>query len=271
MIENAVKPHNRKSAANWGAAGRNYENFSAHFGDAIRHCIERLAPQPGERLLDVATGTGWGARRAARYGAKVHGIDFARDLIESATLLAKDTGTEIAFSTADAEDLPFEDASFDVVMSTFGVMFVGRQEVAARELARVCKPGGRLGLTTWPPDGTIAGCAHDVLARYRPPPPDPPPPSQFAWGTGERLRELLEPAFALRFETGCSVLRAPAGADVWDLWCASNGVIVSLAKSLPPDRLEQLRDDFIAYHERFRNDLGIAMPRDYLVTIGLRK
>ena len=270
MADDVVQPHNVKPASNWGASGRAYEKFSEHFGDAILHCIGRLAPQPGERVLDVATGTGWGARRAARNGAEVHGVDFAEDLIEAAGLLAKDDGLEIEFSAGDAERLSCEDASFDVVMSTFGVMFVRHPEAAASELARVCKPGGRLGLTTWPPEGTIAGLTQEVFVRYRPPPPDPPPPSQYAWGEPQRVKELLEPAFSLRFETGCSVLREPSGEDVWRLWRESHGLTISMLNTLPIDRREQFQNDFVAYHERFRNDIGIAMPRDYLVTIGTR-
>ncbi len=270
MVEDSIQPHNIKPAANWGASGRDYERFSEHFGDAILHCIGRLAPQPGERVLDVATGTGWGARQAARFGAEVHGVDFAGELVEAAGLLAKEAGLEIEFGTGDAENLPFEDASFDVVMSTFGVMFVRRPEAAAGELARVCKSGGRVGLTTWPPDGTIAALTEEVMSRYRPPPPDPPPPSQFAWGKTDRVTELLEPAFELRFETGCSVLREPSGEAIWRLWSDSHGLTISLLKTLSSDRQEQFRADFIAYHEQFRNDVGIAMPRDYLVTIGVR-
>ena len=82
--------------------------------------------------------------------------------------------------------------------------------------------------------------------------------------------ELLGSAFEVHFETGCSVLRTPSGEHVWDLWCENHGPTISTMKALPPDRQQHLRDEFIAYHERFRNDVGIAMPRDYLVTIGTR-
>lgn len=265
-----IEPHNLKPAASWGAAGAGYDRFSAHFGDAILHCIDQLAPRPGERVLDVATGTGWGARHLARRGATVHAIDYASELIDAAGGLAAEAGLEIAFDTADAERLPFADASFDVVMSTFGVMFVQRPEAAARELARVCRPGGRLGLTAWPPGGTIATLTEEVSKRYRPPPPDPPPPSQFAWGRPERVRELLGGDFALRFETGCSVLRAGSGEEVWRIWLQGHGLTVATLQGLPPERQERFRDDFVAYHERFRDDAGIAMPRDYLLAIGLR-
>ncbi len=271
MADGDVQPHNIKPAANWGASGRVYEKFSEHFGDAIIHCIDRLAPRPGETVLDVATGTGWGARNAARRGAQVHGVDFAAGLIEAAGQLAAEAGLEMEFSVGDAENLRFEDASFDVVMSTFGVMFARDQEAAAQELARVCKPGGRLGLTTWPPEGTVAGLTRDVLVNYRPPPPDPPPPSQFAWGREERVRELLAPHFDLHFETGCSMLRVPDGEVIWDIFSQSQGLTIALLKTLSPERQAQFRADVIAYHEPYRDALGIAMPRDYLVTIGVRK
>ncbi len=270
MVDDSVQPHNTKAAAIWGAAGNRYEKFSEHFGDAILYCVNRLAPRRGERVLDVATGTGWGARQLARWGAGVHAIDYASDLIEAARGLAKDAGLEIEFTTADAENLPFEDADFDVVMSTFGVMFVQRPEAAAGELARVCRPGGRLGLTTWQPDGALEALTEEILKRYRPPPPDPPPPSIFAWGKSDRVTELLGSAFELHFETRCSVLRAPSGEHVWNLWCENHGPTISTLKALPQDRQQELRDEFIAYHERFRTEGGIALPRHYLVTIGTR-
>ena len=175
------------------------------------------------------------------------------------------------FSTADAESLPFDDGSFDVVMSTFGVMFVQRPEAAAREIARVCRPVGRIGLTSWPPDCTIAQLVKDVFTPYRPPPPDPPPPSQFLWGLRERVAELFGDAFDLKFEDGCTILREPSGDDVWQPWAEGHGLTVQLLQNISKERGTQLQSDFVDFHERFRDDLGITMPRDYLFTIGVRK
>jgi SAM-dependent methyltransferase len=266
-----VLPHNERLATSWAAAGANYEKFSEDLGDAITHCIHRLAPKPGEQVLDVATGTGWGARALARLGADVQAIDFSSELIEAARLLAEEEGLSIEFSTADAEALPFEDASFDVVMSTFGVMFVQRPEAAAQELARICRPGGRIGLTSWPPDSAVAHLVKDVIAPYRPPPPDPPPPSQFLWGVRERVQELLGAEFDLEFEPDRTILRKPSGEDVWTLWAEGHGLMVALLQNLPKERAEQLHADFVAFHERFRANGGITMPRDYLLTVGVRK
>ena len=117
--------------------------------------MNRLAPSPGQRILDVATGTGWASRRVAAYGAEVIGIDIAERLLDAARELADEQNFAIDYKTADAEDLPFPDDSFDGVISTFGVMFASDQEAAIRELARVCKPGARLAVAAWRPEGTV--------------------------------------------------------------------------------------------------------------------
>ena len=271
MTDDPIQLGNREAAANWAAAGRAYERFSEDLGEATLHCIHRLAPAPGERVLDVAAGTGWGTRRVAARGARVHGVDFGDDLVAAARALAAEQGLEIEFSTAEAENLPFEEASFDLVMSTFGVMFATDPEAAAAELARVCRPGGRLGLATWSPDGTVAAMAREVMAPYRPPPPDPAPPSPFLWGDRARVSALLGAAFELRFEDGCTVVREPSGEAVWRMWSQAHGPTVALLRTLSPERGAAFERDFVAFHERYRGALGIAMPRDYLVTIGVRK
>jgi ubiquinone/menaquinone biosynthesis C-methylase UbiE len=128
--------------------------------DALTHVVNRIAPQPGERFLDVATGTGLIARLLSSCGATVTVADFAADLIESAKVLPP----HIDFRIADAEALPFENSSFDGVTSTFRVMFVAQPEIAAEEIARVCKKGGRLGLAIWTPEGTVTGLFETIRA-----------------------------------------------------------------------------------------------------------
>ena len=242
--------------------------ISETISDSIEHCVIRLAPQPGEHSLDVATGTGWAARRVAARGASVVGIDLGADLIEAAKAYAAAAGLTISFRVGDAEALPFKNHSFDAVISTCGVMFASQPELAAAELARVCKKGGRLGLTTWPADGTIADL-FKIMQPYMSA-PAVPLPSPFEWGSRERVQQLLGSAFDLRFETGTTVLREPSGLAVWELLLAGYGPIKALA-ALDPGCIESLKRDFIAYLDRFKSELGIAMPRDYLVTIGTRK
>jgi SAM-dependent methyltransferase len=261
-----ILAHNERAAATWGSGGRDYDRISESIADALAHVVDRLLPQPGERILDVATGTGWTARLLASRGAMITGIDIGAGVIAAAKAMAP----SIDFRIGDAEALPFSADSFDAVVSTCGVMFVARPEAAANELARVCRKGGRVGLVTWPPGGTVEGI-FQTMWPYMPPPPASPPPSPFEWGMPDRVDELLGDAFDLRFETGTTTLRMPDGAAVWELFVNGYGPTKSLAASCDDTRREQLEHDFIAFHERHRNHLGIAMPRDYLVTIGYRR
>ena len=270
MTSPAIQPHNTRAAATWNAGGADYERISESIADSIDHCVAGLAPRPGERVLDVATGTGLAARRAATRGAEVIGIDLGADLIESARKLADMQGLNIDFRVGDAEQLPFPDAHFDVVISTCGIMFASKPEVAAGELARVCRRGGRLGITTWAPDGTIAGM-FAVMRPYMPQPSPSAPPSPFEWGREDRVRQLLGPAFDLTIETGTSVFRIQSGEAAWELFSSAYGPTKTLAAGLDPERREALRRDFIAYHERFRTDAGVAMPREYLAIFGVRR
>lgn len=258
------------TASAWGATGAAYERFSEHFADALMHCVQRLAPRQGEQLLDVATGTGWTARLLASRGARVTGIDFSADQIASARALAQKYGMEIAFDVGDAHHLPYADGQFDAVISTFGVIFASQPVIAAQELARVCRRGGRLALAVWSENCSLGVLTREVAARYSPVSPNPPP-SPYKWGSEARLRELLEPGFELRIEPGCSVLREPDGNAVWQLWKEAHGLTATRLKTLDHERQEAFRRDFIAFHEQYRVELGIAMPRDYLIAIGIRK
>ena len=269
MSAETIQPHNLRVAAIWNTGGSSYDKISRTIADAIEHCVIRLDPQPEERILDVATGTGWTARRIAARGAQVTGIDIGFDLIEAAKACAAAERLKIDFQLGDAEALAFENKTFDAVISTFGVMFVSNPDAAAAELSRVCKPGGRIGLTTWPADGTLAGL-FKVMKPYMATLASPPP-SPFEWGSRERVQQLLGASFDLRFETGTTVLREPSGEAVWEMFVSGYGPTKTLAATLDPQRYESLKQDFIAYHEGFKTELGVAMPRDYLVTIGVRK
>ncbi|HZW22832.1 class I SAM-dependent methyltransferase [Noviherbaspirillum sp.] len=270
MSEQTIQQHNQKPAAVWNSGGANYERISQTIADAIEHCVIRLDPKPQERVLDVATGTGWAARRVAARGAQVTGIDLGADLIEAARARANDEQLKIDFQVGDAESLPFENKTFDAVISTFGVMFASRPEAAANELSRICKPGGRIALTAWLPDSAMVG-VFKVMKTYMAAPATPAPPSPFEWGGRERVQQLLGASFDLRFEQGTSVLRTPDGEAAWNLFVTGYGPTRTLASTLDGDRLENLKRDFIAFHDGFKSDLGVAMPREYLVTIGIRK
>jgi SAM-dependent methyltransferase len=261
-----ILPHNQRAGLTWGAGGKDYEAISENVADGIAHVVNRVWPVPDERFLDVATGTGWTARSLAARGAAVTAIDIGEGVIEA----AKRLGPGINFQVGDAEALAFEDTSFDGITSTYGVMFVARPEVAAAEIARVTRKGGRLGLVTWVPNGAVEDI-FGMMRSYIPAPPTEPPPSPFEWGREERVRELLGDAFDLTFERGTTVLRMPSGEVVWDIYFTGFGPTKTLAGLLDAERGAALRRDFIAIHEKYRTPAGIAMPREYLVTIGMRR
>jgi SAM-dependent methyltransferase len=147
---------------------------------------EALDLRAGERVLDIAAGNGDVTLAAARRGADVTSTDYVPALLERGRVRASAEGLTVRFEQADAESLPFADASFDVVLSTFGVMFTPDQEKASAEMARVCKPGGRIGLANWTPSSFV-GEMFKVLGRYLPPPVGVRSPA--LWGTEERLRD----------------------------------------------------------------------------------
>ncbi len=265
-----VQAHNQRPARVWSSGGKDYQEISRGIADSIEHCVRRLDPRPGEHILDLATGTGWTSRLVARRGATVVGADIAEGLLEAARAQAAAEGLAIDYRLGDAEQLPFADGAFDAVISTCGVMFAGRPEAAAAELARVVRPGGRIALTTWLSDGNLFKM-FEVMKAYMPPPPTPAPPSPFAWGRTERIRELLGEAFDLKFEAGTSFYREPSAEAAWETFSVGYGPTRTLAASLDDERREAFRRDFIAFHAGFPTELGICVPRDYWVTVGIRR
>jgi SAM-dependent methyltransferase len=269
-MDASIQSHNQKPATVWSSGGSAYDAISRGISDSIEHCVLRLGPKQGERILDLATGTGWTSRAVARRGAKVVGVDIASDLVAAAKARAADEGLDIGYRIGDAEKLPFADGDFDAVISTCGVMFASRQEAAASELSRVCRKGGRIALTTWLSDSNLFKM-FQVMKPYMPPPPSPAPPSPFEWGRTERIKELLGRDFDLKFEKGVSYYREPSGEAAWTTFSTGYGPTKSLAASLDEARRAELRRDFIAFHDGFPTDLGICVPREYWVTIGVRK
>jgi SAM-dependent methyltransferase len=233
--------------------------------------VDRLGLQPGEAVLDVACGSGNAALPAAEAGARVVGADITPELFEAGRRRAAAAGVEIEWVVGDAEALPFADAGFDAVVSTFGVMFAPRHEVAAAELCRVLRPGGRLGLCSWTPEGGI-GDFFRTVAQHVPPAADGPPP--VLWGTEEHVRDLLAPAgldLAFARET---VTLDFASADEGVAFYADNfGPVVRAREALEPQgRWPALRDDLAATFARHNvaDDGGLAFPAEYLAVIGRR-
>ena len=264
-----VQPHNERAAAVWSSGGKAYDQISRGISDSIEHAVTRLNPRRNERVLDLSTGTGWTSRLVARRGATVTGVDIAADLLGAARAKALEEGLKIDYQLGDAECLPFENGSFDAVISTCGVMFAAKQEAAAAELARVVRKGGRIALTTWVSDGALFKM-FEVMKRYMPPAPTPAPRSPFEWGRTERITELLGHAFQLRFERGISYYREPSAEAAWDTFSTGYGPTRTLANNLDSEKRAAFRNDFIAFHAGYPSELGICVRREYWLTYGVR-
>ncbi len=262
-------PQSGDPADIWGTAGESYDEISRVSADAVEHCLDRLRPRPGEAVLDVATGTGWTARRLAVRGARVTGIDISSAIIDAARRLSAVEGLQIEFRVADAESLPFEDGAFDAVVSSFGVNFASNPQATAAELARVCRRGGRLGLTAWG-SNSVPAHVHQLLQEYMPK-AAAAAPSPFRWGSIEFTSELLNRDFDLGFESGTSYLNLPDGKAVWDLYVDSYGPLRWLTRKLDSREMSELEKRFVWFHNQFRASLGVRVPREYLVTLGVRR
>jgi SAM-dependent methyltransferase len=169
-----------------------YAHFATYMEPGARQILAGWELHPGERLLDVACGAGQTAIPAAQRGLQVHGIDIAGNLIGHARRRAAREGLSARFDEADAEQLPFADASFDVVISLIGAMFAPRPEQAAGELARVCRPGGRLYMVNWTPAGMVGQMFKTVAAQV---PPPAGVPSPVLWGDEDAVSRRLADHF----------------------------------------------------------------------------
>ncbi len=252
----------------WGSGP--FELVEETIADMHADLVSRLGASEGEKWLDVGCGTGGITERAARAGADVTGVDLAPALVETAKRRASEQGLDVDYRVGDAEQLSFDDASFDIVSSSVGAIFAPDHAAVARELARVTRPGGRIGLTAWRTDGRI-GDFFRALAPFQPAPP-PGAGSPLAWGDPEHAhaRELLGEHFELEFHDGISVYEAESPEASWALFSKAFGPIVSALKRLPAEEGEQLHQTYLALVEGDRGDHGVRQERLYAVILGRR-
>ncbi len=245
------------------------------FGSALLIMSELLCEavdlRPGQRVLDVATGSGNTALAAARRFGETTGIDFVPALLERGRERAAAERLEVAFREGDAESIPFPDASFDIVLSTVGVMFAPDQERAAGELLRVCRPGGRIGLANWTPDG-FAGELGSLFGSYLPFSPGLKPP--VLWGTEGRLRELLGGGVRdLRIARRSFVFRYRSIRHYLEVLQTQLGPTRETFLSLDPAEREGLMRDVVDLIGRFNRsgDGTMVVPSDYLEVVATRR
>jgi len=228
---------------------------------------EALDLRSGARVLDVAAGNGNATLAAARRWCDVTSTDYVRALLESGRMRAEAEGHSVRFQEADAESLPFGDASFDVVMSTFGVMFTPNQEQAARELARVCRPGGRIGLANWTPESFI-GQVFKTIGKYVPPAPGMKSPA--LWGTKARLEELFgQRAREIRTTSREFVFRYRSAAHWLEVFRTYYGPMNKTYAALDAGKQAAFTADLLALMES-RNRSGdrtLVLPSEYLEVV----
>ena len=224
-----------------------------------------------ERVLDVAAGNGNATLAAARRGGRVTSTDYVASLLDRGAERARAERLEVSFQTADAEALPFADASFDVVLSTFGVMFAPDQAKAASEMARVCRPGGRIGLANWTPESFI-GQLFKTLGRHLPPPPGVPSPS--LWGVESHLRSLFgDGASAITATPRQFNFRYRSAAHFIDVFRTWYGPVHKAFAALAGDKALALEHDMTELLERL-NQAGtgsLLVPSEYLEVVIARR
>jgi ubiquinone/menaquinone biosynthesis C-methylase UbiE len=245
------------------------ETFLVPIGERL---VDAIGLSPGARVLDIASGTGNAALPAARKGAKVTASDLTPSLLEAGRERAEAEGLELEWVEADAENLPFEDASFDVVMSTIGVMFAPHHQNAADELARVARPGGTIGLLSWTPEGMI-GALFRLMKPFAPPPPPGVQPAPL-WGSEEHLRGLLGDRVTLdKVEKG--VLEVTAFRQAGDYGAHFKScygpTIATRANAEREGRAAELDEALEAFCDEWNRGTDNArFEQEYLIAVGTK-
>jgi ubiquinone/menaquinone biosynthesis C-methylase UbiE len=230
---------------------------------------EAIDLRAGERVLDVSAGNGNATLAAARRFARVTSTDYVPALLERGRIRAEADGLDVTFEAADAEALPYPDASFDVVLSTFGVMFTPEHEQAARELIRVCKTGGRIGLASWTPEGFI-GQLFKVIGKYVPPPAGVRSPA--LWGTDAHIRNLFAGAASIENHARQFAFRYRSPEHFVEIFRTFYGPVHKAFATLDAEKKDALEADMIALLQRLDRGgaNGLVVPSDYLETIVTR-
>jgi SAM-dependent methyltransferase len=227
---------------------------------------EAVDIRSNEQVLDVAAGNGNATLAAARRFATVTSTDYVPALLEGGRRRAAADGLNVTFEVADAEALPYADGSFDVVLSSFGVMFAPDHEQSAREMLRVCRPGGRIGLACWTPQGFL-GQLFKVIATYVPPMPGVRSP--LLWGTDAHIQELFAGAPRIAHTPRHFVFRYRSPQHWVDMFRTYYGPVHKAFAALTPERQAALERDLLALLRRADegDSTGLVVPAEYLETV----
>ena len=231
---------------------------------------EAVDLRSNQRVLDVAAGNGNATLAAARRFADVVSTDYVGTLLEGGRRRAESERLPVTFQEADAEALPFADSSFDVVLSTFGVMFTPNQEKAASELLRVCRSGGKIGLANWTPESFI-GQMFRILGKYVPPVAGVAPPP--LWGTKTRLDTLFGSMAVVAAESRNFVFRYKSPAHWLEIFRDYYGPVLKAFASLDPEARKALEQDLLALLDKYNvaKDGTLVLPSEYLEAVITRR
>ncbi|NNG24727.1 class I SAM-dependent methyltransferase [Telluria aromaticivorans] len=225
----------------------------------------------GERVIDIAAGNGNATLAAARRFAHVTSTDYVPALLEKGRARAAAEGLAVDFREADAEALPFHDGSFDVALSTFGIMFAPDHARSASEMMRVVRPGGRIGIANWTPDGFI-GTLFKTVGKYVPPPAGLTPPPR--WGTEDYLRQLFgSSAASIRAERKMFNMRYGSTAHWLQVFRDYYGPVHKAFNALDPAGQQALQGEIVALLERFNvsGDDSLVVPCEYLEAVIIKR
>ncbi len=248
-----------------------YRSISTMLPSISSHLVRSINVQSGEDVLDIACGNGNTAITASRIGANVTGIDITAELLELAAEEAKIAQIDgITWRGGDAQNLPFEDESFDVVLSTFGHMFAPQSDLVAKEMIRVTKKGGRIGFATWPPELAI-GSIFKVNGKHLVRPVNSPP-SPILWGVPEVIEKRLNEVSKVHFERGTVLFPILSPNHFWEFMSTKYGPLINTIQILKNrgDSIEinSLRDDFLKAIDPYVFDNSIGLG--YLLTLARR-
>ncbi|WP_243057202.1 class I SAM-dependent methyltransferase [Nocardioides sp. SR21] len=238
-----------------------YNKIAALTIPLSEHLVDHVGIGSGDRVLDVATGTGHAALAAARRGAVVTGTDYVPALLDIARRRAEAEDVAADFTEADAESQPFADGTFDFVLSAIGVMFSADHQQAARELVRVCRPGGRIGLASWTPEGFV-GQLLGTVGRHASPPPGAQPPTR--WGVEATVAELLgDDVTDVASSTHTVVQRFTGAEEFADLFLTYYGPTFAAAGRLDDAGKAALRADMIDLARSFGSGEGNGLVTEW--------
>jgi len=232
----------QRMKSNWMAG--DFGQIARKLGSGAEDFVSRLGLEPGTKVLDVACGTGNQSLPAARAGAHVTGVDIATNLLAQARQRAAEENLKIQFDEGDAEQLPYGDAQFDVVLSMFGAMFAPRPDVVAQELQRVCRPGGLIAMANWTPDSFVAR-SFQVTGRHLSPPAGVPAP--VLWGREDVVNERFGVGVTLQTQKRTVLFDLPMGpADAVDFFRQYFGPTQVAFSRLDAEGQKRMRDELIA-------------------------